>query len=299
MRMWRKVMAEKRISVKFGGQIDQVDVNTFTRVLLDYSTVAQAAGREVDPNASLNANVTAVRPGCLTVDLSIVADGIGGLFRDPETSIQTLSAVVTIVGGFYGFKKFLGKHGKPVKSEDAGEQGVRVTAADGHTTLVNNGTINLYMGSEAANKAVNSSFSSLENDPRIQDIEIRDGDTPLFRATQDEFPQIASSPSYEGAETRHQTEETELTVIKPVLARSSKRKWEFIWRGVKMSANITDRAFIDNRLMEEPFYVGTIMSVTLDITQRYDPDARAFLNVGYEVKRVGDVKRPPKEQNLF
>lgn len=297
--MWRRVLAEKRVSVKFGGQIDQVDVNTFTRVLLDYATVAQAAGREVDPNISLTASVTAVRPGCLIVDLSIVTDGIGGLFKDPETSLQTLSAVVTVAGGFYGLKRFLGRHGKPVRTEDVGADGVMVTAEDGRTTIVNNGTINLYMGSEAANKAVNSSFSSLEGDNRIEEIEFRSDDETVFRATQDEFPQIASSPSYEGAETRHQTEQTDLTVVKPVLARSSKRKWEFIWRGVKMSANITDRDFIDQRLMEEPFYVGTVMNVTLDITQRYDSDARAFLNIGYEVTHVGDVRRPLKDQNLF
>lgn len=114
-----------------------------------------------------------------------------------------------------------------------------------------------------------------------------------------EFPEIAPSPSYEDAKTRHQLEDTELTVVKPVLARSAKRKWGFIWRGVKMSASISDRDFIDNRLMAEPLYVGTVMSVTLDITQRYSNDARAFLNTEYEVTKVKGVKRPPRGQGLF
>lgn len=297
--MWRIPMAGQRVSVKFGGQIDQVDIHTFTRVLLDYTEVAKAAGRIADPNITVDANITAVRPGCLVVDLSLVAQGLGGLFKNPETAMQTLAGAVTIATGFYEFKKFLGRHGRIKASAPEGEDHKRVTARDGSTILVNNGVINLYMGSEEANKAVNSTFDSLDNDQRIESVEISGDGIKTFRAERPTFPDLASSPSYEGAETRHEMEQTELVVVKPVLAKTSKRKWEFIWRGVKMSANIADRDFLQNRLLEEGFYVGSIMEAELDITQRYDEDAHAFLNVGYEVTRVGAIRKPPKNRSLF
>ena len=193
----------------------------------------QAACKEEDRNASIETNVRTVRPGCIEVDLSIIARTLGDLFADPTTSLATIANGIVVTSGFYGLVKFLGKHGKAVKAENDGGE-VSVTAEDGTTTLVNNGVINLYMNCPQATEAVCKSFESLDNDPRVESVSIMSDGEEQFRAERDEFGAIASSPAYESAQTRTTEERVSLTVVKPVLEKSTSRKWEFVWRGEKM-----------------------------------------------------------------
>lgn len=290
-------MESKEISVKFGGQVEQVDVNTFTRILLDYSTVLSASCREVDENYKVDTNIRAVRPGCLIVDMSVVTDGLGSLFRDPATALQTISEAVTVALGFYELKRFLGKHGNVSSVEPSGEES-SVTAADGSRQTFNIKTMNVYMKCPEASDAVNSSFSVLSDDPSIDSIAMGDKDGNQFSADRDEFPAISTSPSYEGPDVKHVSETCDLTVVKPYLGVSTKRKWEFIWRGMKMSANIIDEQWMSG-ISGEPFYVGSIMNADVDITMRYDQTNHAYMNKSFTITKVHNVTRPPEDQKLF
>ena len=271
----RFVMEARTVTVKFGGQVEAVDIGTFTRVLIDYSSILQAACKEEDPNAAIEANVRTVRPGCLEVDLSIIAKTIGDLFSDPSTSLETIVNGIAIASGFYGFAKFLGKHGRAVRAEGRPD-GVSVTAEDGTTTLVNNGVINLYMDCPKATDAVCKSFESLDNDPRVESVSIVSDGEEQFRAERDEFSAMASSPAYESPQSRTIEERVKLTVVKPVLEKSTSRKWEFVWRGEKITANVTSRDFIES-LVDRSFSVGTVMDVTLRSHQVYDDNLHAYI----------------------
>ncbi len=197
----RFVMEAKTVTVKFGGQVEAVDVGTFTRVLIDYSSILQAACKEEDPNASVEANVRTVRPGCLEVDLSIVAKTLGDLFSDPSATLETIANGIAVASGFYGFAKFLGNHGRAVRAEEKAD-GVAVTAEDGATTLVNNGVMNLYINCPKATDAVCKSFESLDNDLRVESMSITSDGEEQFRAERSEFGSIASSPAYESPQAR-------------------------------------------------------------------------------------------------
>lgn len=296
--MWRRVMETKTVTVKFGGQVDAVDVNTFTRVLLDYSAVLQASCKSLDPGSSVNANVRAVRPGCLEVDLGVVAQGIGSLFKDPATSLQTVVNGIAITSGFYGLKKFLGSHGKAVEAKKAEDDKITITASDGATTIVNEGVLNLYMECPRASDAVNSSFATLDEDPRIESMSISDDTGTTFHADRDDFGNIASSPSYESPQTKLLEEPVVLTVVKPVLEHSTTRKWEFLWRGLTITANISDRDFIKD-LDDQVFAIGSSMYGTLRIYQAYDEGKKGYVNKRYEVISVDGVKPPEKTGSLF
>ena len=293
----RFVLDSKTVTVKFGGQVEAVDVGTFTRVLLDYSSVLQAACKEEDPNALVEANVRTVRPGCLEVDLSIVAKTLGDLFCDPTTSLETIAGAVTVASGFYGFAKFLGKHGRANCAERVAD-GVSVTAEDGAVTVVNNGVMNLYVNSPKATEAVCKSFESLDNDPRVESVSIKSDGEEQFRAERADFSAIAASPAYESPQTRAVEERVELTVVKPVLEKSTKRKWEFVLRGEKITANIASREFIDS-LDDRSFSVGTVMDVTLKSYQSYDEALRAYINKRREIVEVHGVEPPEHTSSLF
>lgn len=295
-------MEGEAISFKFEGQVEEVDINTFTHVMMNYAKVVEAAAKEIDENSPMRINVRAVKPGCLDVVLGVVQNSIGGLFADPVTSLNTVAAVITIAGGLYGFKKHLGKNGKIAKVEPTNNaQQLEITTDNGSTTIIDNHVYNIYVNNPEVDRAINASFDTLENDERIESLlisKVSSGEK-LFTATRDEFAEIASSPSFEGNNTRHVVTNERLIVIKPVLEKTSRKKWEFLWNNIPIKAAILDSSFINNTLAKQAFGIGTVMDVELDITQEFSEDLQAFTNKKYEIKEVIDVTKKPENQRLF
>ena len=236
-------MEGEAISFKFEGQVEEVDINTFTHVMMNYAKVVEAAAKEIDENSPMRINVRAVKPGCLDVVLGVVQNSIGGLFADPVTSLNTVAAVITIAGGLYGFKKHLSKNGKIAKVEPTNNaQQLEITTDNGSTTIIDNHVYNIYVNNPEVDRAINASFDTLENDERIESLlisKVSSGEK-LFTATRDEFAEIANSPSFEGNNTRHVVTNERLIVIKPVLEKTSRKKWEFLWNNISIKAAILD-----------------------------------------------------------
>lgn len=300
--MFRRIMEGEAISFKFEGQVEEVDINTFTHVMMNYAKVVEAAAKEVDENSPMRINVRAVKPGCLNVVLGIAQNYIGGLFTDPVTTRDTVVAVITIAGALYGFKKHLGKNGKIAKAQPTNNaQQIEITTDNGSTTIIDNHVYNIYINNPEVDRAINASFDTLENDERIESLlisKVSSGEK-LFTATRDEFAEIANSPSFEGNNTRHVVTNERLIVIKPVLEKTSRKKWEFLWKNISIKAAILDSSFIDNVLANQAFGIGTVMDVELDITQEFSEDLQAFTNKKYEIKEVKNITNKPENQRLF
>lgn len=295
-------MEGEAISFKFEGQVEEVDINTFTHVMMNYAKVVEAAAKEVDENSPMRINVRAVKPGCLDVVLGIVQNSIGGLFADPVTTLGTVANVVAIAGGLYELKKHLGKNGKIAKAQPTNNaQQIEITTDNGSTTIIDNHVYNIYINNPEVDKAINASFDTLENDERIESLsmsKVSSGEK-LFTANRDEFAEIANSPSFEGSNIRHVISNERLIVIKPVLEKTSRKKWEFLWNNISIKAAILDSSFINNTLAKQAFGIGTVMDVELDITQEFSEDLQAFTNKKYEIKEVIDVTKKPENQRLF
>jgi hypothetical protein len=295
-------MEGEAISFKFEGQVEEVDINTFTHVMMNYAKVVEAAAKEVDENSPMRINVRAVKPGCLNVVLGIVQNSLGGLFADPVITRDTVVAVITIAGALYGFKKHLGKNGKIAKAQPTNNaQQIEITTDNGSTTIIDNHVYNIYINNPEVDKAINSSFDTLENDERIESLsmsKVSSGEK-LFTANRDEFAEIANSPSFEGSNIRHAISNERLIVIRPVLEKTSRKKWEFLWNNISIKAAILDSSFIDNTLAKQAFGIGTVMDVELDITQEFSEDLQAFTNKKYEIKEVKNITNKPENQRLF
>ena len=295
-------MEGEAISFKFEGQVEEVDINTFTHVMMNYAKVVEAAAKEVDENSPMRINVRAVKPGCLDVVLGIAQNYLGGLFKDPATTLNTVAQVVTIAGALYGLKKHLGKNGKIIKAEPTNNaQQLEITTDNGSTTFIDNHVYNIYINNPEVDKAINASFDTLENDERIESLsmsKVSSGEK-LITANRDEFAEIANSPSFEGSNIRHAISNERLIVIRPVLEKTSRKKWEFLWNNISIKAAILDSSFIDNTLANQAFGIGTVMDVELDITQEFSEDLQAFTNKKYEIKEVIDVTKKPENQRLF
>ncbi|MBN8734777.1 MAG: hypothetical protein J0H27_00750 [Xanthomonadales bacterium] len=82
------------------------------------------------------------------------------------------------------------------------------------------------------------------------------------------------------------TEIADLQIVKAILDKS-KRKWEFMWRGFKISAPVIDDQFYKDFFAHNiTIAPGDVLNVTLHILQQRDEDTGIYRNVGYEVVTV-------------
>ena len=96
----------------------------------------------------------------------------------------------------------------------------------------------------------------------------------------------------EDPDTRVVTEHAELQIVKAILKKSN-RRWEFVWRGITISAPVLHEQFyVEFFAHEITIAPGDTLEVTLAIKQSRDPNTGIFTNIGYEVVEVhGHVPR--------
>ncbi len=296
-----RVMAERSITIKFDGQLHQVDLNTFTQVLLDYATVVHECAQELSPSTQIDVRIDATKKGSLDVVLSLVADGFSGMLtflNDNQGFIEGLDMVFGASIGIFELKKWLAGKKKIDAIKDNGD-GSSTVSADGSAQIVNNGTINVFTNKPAASHAVNSAFASLEENPAIDGLAMLSDDKILFRAERSEFADIATSPDYETDQIEHEQKRCTVTVVRPCLAKQKNRKWRIFYDNIQeIPAVITDENFMDN-LNEYSFTIGTQMDVELDITKEFDPGLNAFVGKVYTITKVYEVIPPIETMRMF
>lgn len=300
--MWRMKMEQQAVTVKFGGNINGVDVDTFTRTVLAYTAVARAAIADIDASRGLDVQIGSTRPGCLEVTLNLNADVARGILDIVSATAPVLPQIMQTVAEYYKLTKFLGENGSPATTTIKGDgESTVITAGNNASITINRNTYNIYTDNPKVGKAVSASFKELGNNPDIEYVEISEGADggARFHADRTEFESIAAAPQHAGEDARTATlERQQLTVLRVMLKRSTKCMWQFAWNGIPISANIADSDFVDN-LDSYSFAIGDVMEVDLKVTQRYDRDMKAYINERYEVSKVHDKHGVPRTERLL
>lgn len=286
------------VRVKFDGQAHQVDLDTFTQVLLNYSTVIHAAAAESGASGDISVSICAVESGSLDVLVSIATSGIGGLLDLITDNKDAIVSVIAVAGGLYGFKQKLAGKGKVIDASKGDGDDVTVFTEGGPVT-VNKTVFNVYTEHPEATEAIDRTFERLEEMPEIEGFELsHDGQTG-FRAEQDEFSGIATSCNYDAENTKSVVENSvTLVVVKPFLGVSKTRKWEFYHNGRKISAPVTDTEFLDG-MDRYSFKVGTRLLGDLEVEKVFMADANTYLDRSYKVIKVHEIIQPERTDPMF
>lgn len=294
-------MLKKTVSVEFGGNIEEVDISTFYNVILAYTETVKASAKYIDPDIVINTRIKAVKYGCLTVDLSIVGNVIENLFKDPQTSLNTINGAVGIASGIYGLVRWFGKHKEVRGYSESNKNGkVTITASDGAQITVDESVTKVYMMNDKNVKKVSSSFNDLDSDGDIASISFSDENGEvLYSATKEEFKTIAEAPLFSPTDTKEIVREHVLVnVQKVVFDLTANNKWDFIYDGFKISARIFDDQFMTKELPETSFRVGTTMKVDLVLVQKYSNREKGYVNVEYKIIKVYEVIQPCEQDHL-
>ena len=143
-------------------------------------------------------------------------------------------------------------------------------------------------------KAMTRTFEAVAADDKVKSlglVEKMDSPPPAIPIPRTTLLALVTEVP-EDPDSRVVTEQAELQIVKAILKKSN-RKWEFVWRGIMISAPVShERFYIEFFAHEITIAPGDTLQVTLAIKQTKDLDTGIYTNVGYEVVEVhGHVPR--------
>lgn len=91
---------------------------------------------------------------------------------------------------------------------------------------------------------------------------------------------------------------TDIEILRAILERS-RRRWEFVWSGNRISAPVLDDLFYDRFFAHEiTIAPGDRLRVRLKVKQHRLPDVGIFVNQSFEVVEVLEHIPRPRQSRL-
>ena len=281
----------KDLTIKYDGQTNQIDANTFINSLLQISLIIQEVNKELYPEKKVNVKINALREGSFVVDIILHSSLISDItdFFSAKDGIAITSIIGTI-GALISIKQFLKKE-KSVVIESKGDD-VTIVNGDGNKTTVNKTVLNIYNSNVTIQNALSEEFNTLNSDSNISGFEMFDSnDNSLCNITKDEFYDLSEKFVDQNDDTNRKVlVTTALNIIR--LPFEKNVKWEFYYQGNKISSKMDDDEFYGKINNGESFAKGDSLEVNLEISQQFDISVNTYINKSYTVKNV--IKHIPR-----
>jgi len=292
-------MDNKNIEIKFGGYLHEIGVDLLIGSLISYSSVTQETAAYLSPGVKVDIKIKAPRQGSFIILLNLIAQNVGDLFT--KENIDLAASITVIVGGLYGFKKWIAMNGRPETIKPAEDNSIEVSNNRGKITVSNN-VYNIYQENPRVRENLRNTFTKLKEMEEINNFSIIDVDTgkDIFQVNKEDFSALASSD--DEVEQRKQKvikEKQELAVFKIVF--SENYKWEFFYQGTKIYASLKDEEFFKKiEKGEVAFRSGDRLVADLEIEQVFNEAANIFVNESYHISKVIEhIPRISSTQHSF
>lgn len=289
----------QKLEIRFAGASNEIGVDLFIESLTNYAIVAQESSGNIYPGSKLDIKIKALEKGSFVVVLELIMQNHPQLFN--KENMEYAAAVVTVVGGLYGFKKWLSKNGQPSNVEQIGDNDIKISNNNGSIVISQN-VYHVYNTNPKVRESIRKTFNKLKDNNDITGLEILEvaGDKKdvIFEAKSDDFNLMASDK--DETEKRKQNLkkiDQELSVFKVVFGDNY--KWEFYYEGNKIFADLKDLDF-NSRISkgEIAFRSGDKLIVDLEIEQVFNELANTFENRGHHILRVAQhIPRVQEQQN--
>ena len=273
----------------------RINAYTLASTLVAIADAAKAANASLNPGYEIEVVVEAVGPGSFRATIRTIYKSRAGIL-----AVQAVAAVVLGVLGNYIYERTLAVD-DTVKVEINTDEVIIKHGSD--QIIVPR---NIYDATRQVEKnenfpkALSRALDAVANDEEVLGF-------GLVQRIDSPPPEIiigrpallaASLQPIDTPNNRVVPEIVDLQILKAILERS-KRKWEFMWRGVKISAPVTDEQFYVNFFAHDIIIApGDILNVTLHVHQRKDPTTGIYRNVGYEVIQVHGHRPRVKQLKL-
>lgn len=156
-------------------------------------------------------------------------------------------------------------------------------------------------------RSVRDFFAVVESDPNISGVDFRSPHLPdqaVIPIAREKFAVLRDLPEIVEPELpKHKREmllRQRVVVVTAVLEKSTKRKWQFLWNGLKIWADIHDTDFFEKLILHEyEFGQGVSLVIDLVAEQELNEFVQAYETRSYHVIKVHSHKRGPKQLSML
>lgn len=151
--------------------------------------------------------------------------------------------------------------------------------------IIENATFHIYEHSPVVKDALSQNFEVLNNDPAITGFEITDKkEKALVRVDKSDFSDMAQKSEEIAEGERKLVEAATVNIVR--VSFEENLKWDFYYRGIKISAKIADPSFYELIDKGESFAKGDILEIELQINQKFDETVNTFVTKSYQVNKI-------------
>lgn len=271
------------IKIKFGGKPNELNVNTFLKSLASISTIIDEINNEIGEGQKLEIKIKALDKGSFLIHLGLITKEAAKLITTIDWDMA--SKVINILVDIFTLRKFLkGKKPKEILEKD---EDVTITTDSGNKLKIKKTTFNIYNSNIRINESLSNNFEALRSDSSIESFEFQSArNKRLFYSPQQDFESMSVKVINEISEENIKIVE-ELAILHIFkLVWDKNRKWEFYYRGIKISAFINDELFFKQIDRGENFAKGDSLEVDLQTRKFFNKDVNTFVNESYVIIKV-------------
>ena len=263
----------------------QVDANILISSLIHTTTVVQEVNRYLNSGKHIALKVKALEKGSFFCHIELVettVDVLKNLFT--KENLEVATEIIAAVVGLIAIRKHL-KGKKPKNVQHTDSKRIEIANQEGIVLIIESATFNIYDQSSLVSDALAQNFEVLENDPAITAFEITDGnENQLIRVERSDFADLAKKSEEIRDDERRTIDAATLHVVR--VSFEEGLKWDFYYKGIKISARINDPAFYELIDRGEAFAKGDRLEVELQTNQKFDSSVNTFVNKSYQVNKI-------------
>lgn len=158
----------------------------------------------------------------------------------------------------------------------------------------------------AVRRSVKNFFAVVDSDPSVKSVDFRPASSPskpTIPIQRAEFKSVLTSLEVvlpEPETERKQVHRRQSLIVLTAALESSKRKWQFLWNGVKIWADITDPDFFSKVAAHDyEFGHGDQLLVDLEVDQELNKLVGAYENRAYHVLKVHSQTKGSKQLDML
>lgn len=274
---------EEEVVLHFGGERTKINAYTLASSLVSLADAIKEANSIINPGYEVEVLVEAFGEGSFRAKVTTTYKGLKNLFNANRLEAIAIGIITS----------FIYQHTL------APDTDVKVIVND-NQVIIEQGDKkiivpkNVYDAqkevekSEKFRKSISNTFQAVEKDNNVTSFGFTknmDDKEPDINIPRERFA-VLSAP-IELDEPQREIQEVAELQIKRAILEKSKRKWEFIWRGIKISAPVLDenfyKDFFAHKITVAP---GDSFEAVLKIYQNKDEDTGIYTNSKYEVIEI-------------
>lgn len=274
---------EEEFVLYFGGKPNRINAYTLASSLVSVADAVKSANSLINPGYSVEVVVEAFGEGSFKVRVRTLYNGAKNLFSKENLKAITLSVIAA-----YVYQHTL----SPDVEVNITINSDEVVVEQGDKKIIIprevHDAVKEVEKSDKFKQSIGRTFEVVEKDKNIESFGITpkmEDEVPLISIARSQFGLLSDPPEIEENQ-RSLIEVADLSILRAILERGT-RKWEFVWRGIKISAPVLDGNFFSDFFAHKiTIAPGDSIEVKLKIYQARDEDVGIFTNAKYEVIEV-------------